>query len=51
MLFGELCRWRKCEEYPLQSSAIAYVPQEPMLFHASIKENIILASPQASEED
>lgn len=30
---------------------IAYIPQEPMLLHASIKENILLARPSASDED
>jgi len=29
---------------------IAYVPQEPMLFHRSIKENIIYGKPNASEK-
>ncbi len=29
---------------------IAYVPQEPMLFHRSIKENIIYGKPNASEQ-
>ena len=28
---------------------IAYVPQEPILFHASIKENILLSHPNASD--
>ncbi len=27
---------------------IAYVPQEPLLFHTSIKDNVILSNPQAS---
>lgn len=31
--------------------SIAYVPQEPLLFHASIRENIMLGRPDASEED
>lgn len=31
--------------------AIAYVPQEPVLFHRSIKENIAYARPNASTED
>lgn len=30
---------------------IAYVPQEPILFHTSIRENIILPYPHASDED
>ena len=30
---------------------IAYVPQEPLLFHASIRENILLGRPNASEKD
>lgn len=29
---------------------IAYVPQEPLLFHASIKENVALSQPDASEK-
>lgn len=28
---------------------IAYVPQEPLLFHASIKENVLLSNPNASD--
>jgi len=31
--------------------AIAYVPQEPLLFHRSIKENIAYAKPEASESE
>lgn len=31
-------------------SSIAYVPQEPLLFHRSIKENIAYGDPDASEE-
>ncbi len=31
--------------------SIAYVPQEPLLFHASIRENILLTNPNASEKD
>jgi ATP-binding cassette subfamily B protein len=31
-------------------SAIAYVPQEPMLFHRSLKENIMYGKPDASDE-
>lgn len=30
---------------------LAYVPQEPLLFHASIRENILLGKPDASEEE
>ena len=30
---------------------IAYVPQEPLLFHASIRDNILLAHPTATEEE
>lgn len=30
---------------------IAYVPQEPLLFHASIRENVRLSNPDASEQD
>jgi ATP-binding cassette subfamily B protein len=30
---------------------LAYVPQEPLLFHASIKENVLLGKPQASEKE
>jgi ATP-binding cassette subfamily B protein len=30
---------------------IGYVPQEPLLFHASIRDNIVLANTQASERD
>jgi len=30
---------------------IAYVPQEPLLFHASIQENVLLARPNASEKE
>lgn len=30
---------------------IAYIPQEPMLLHASVRENILLARPAASDED
>lgn len=31
--------------------AIAYVPQEPMLFHRSLKENIMYGKPDASDKD
>jgi ATP-binding cassette subfamily B protein len=31
--------------------AIAYVPQEPMLFHRSLRENIAYGKPNASEEE
>jgi ATP-binding cassette subfamily B protein len=30
-------------------SQIAYVPQEPLLFHATIKENVLLSQPDATE--
>lgn len=30
---------------------VAYVPQEPLLFHATIKENVLLSNPKASEAD
>lgn len=30
---------------------IAYVPQEPLLFHATIKDNVLLARPDASEKE
>ncbi|MBI4185717.1 ABC transporter ATP-binding protein [Candidatus Berkelbacteria bacterium] len=30
---------------------VAYVPQEPLLFHTSIKENVLLARPTASEKE
>ncbi|MBU1126529.1 MAG: ABC transporter ATP-binding protein [Patescibacteria group bacterium] len=30
---------------------IAYVPQEPILFHTSIKENILLSNPQATDDE
>jgi ATP-binding cassette subfamily B protein len=30
---------------------VAYVPQEPLLFHASVQENVLLAKPNASEND
>lgn len=32
-------------------SQIGYVPQEPLLFHASIKENILLARPDATQKE
>jgi len=32
-------------------NAIAYVPQEPILFHRSLKENIAYGKPSASEEE
>jgi ATP-binding cassette, subfamily B, bacterial len=31
-------------------SQIAYVPQEPLLFHASIKENVLLGQPNADDK-
>jgi ATP-binding cassette subfamily B protein len=30
---------------------IAYVPQEPLLFHTTIKENVLLARPDASDKE
>ena len=30
---------------------IAYVPQEPLLFHASIRDNVLLTDPDSSDED
>jgi ATP-binding cassette subfamily B protein len=30
---------------------VAYVPQEPLLFHATIKENVLLSNPKASDAD
>lgn len=30
---------------------IAYVPQEPLLFHASIRDNVLLANPKAQDKD
>lgn len=32
-------------------SQIAYVPQEPLLFHTSIKENILISKPDASDDE
>lgn len=31
--------------------AIAYVPQEPMLFHRTLKENILYGNPKATDEE
>ena len=31
--------------------AISYVPQEPLMFHRSLRENIAYGSPEASEDD
>ena len=31
-------------------SQIAYVPQEPMLFHSSVRDNVAIARPDASDE-
>lgn len=31
--------------------AVAYVPQEPMLFHRTLRENIMYGKPDATEED
>jgi ATP-binding cassette subfamily B protein len=30
---------------------IAYVPQEPLLFHASIRDNVVLSSPDATDDE
>ncbi len=30
---------------------IAYVPQEPLLFHASVRDNILLSKPDATDEE
>lgn len=30
---------------------IAYVPQEPLLFHASIRDNVLLSKPDATDEE
>lgn len=40
----------KISQFDLRSS-IAYVPQEPMLFHRSIKENIAYGNPGSSDGD
>lgn len=32
-------------------SSLSYVPQDPFLFNASIRENLMLVKPEASEED
>ncbi len=34
-----------------RGGAVAYVQQDPVLFHASITENLVFARPGASEED
>lgn len=51
---GEI-RWgaHRLEDYRLDAlhAAIAWVPQEPFLFSASIAENIALARPEASREE
>ena len=31
--------------------AVAYLPQEPMLFFSSIRGNLLLARPEATDED
>jgi ATP-binding cassette subfamily B protein len=41
---------RKVAQTELRRS-IAYVPQEPLLFHTSIKENVLLAQPDATDAD
>ena len=30
---------------------VAYVPQEPLLFHATVKENVLLSDPKATDAD
>ena len=35
----------------LKKEHSAYVPQDPILFHRSLKENIIYGNPEASDED
>lgn len=39
---------RKLRQIDLRQQ-IAYVPQEPLLFHATIKENVLLGRPKATE--
>jgi ATP-binding cassette subfamily B protein len=41
---------RKLRQTELRQN-IAYVPQEPLLFHASIKENVLLAQPDATDAE
>jgi ATP-binding cassette subfamily B protein len=41
---------RELSQHQLRSQ-IAYVPQEPLLFHRSIKENIAYGKPEASEAE
>ncbi|MGB3945820.1 MAG: ABC transporter ATP-binding protein [Candidatus Saccharimonadales bacterium] len=41
---------RDVSQHSLRES-IAYVPQEPMLFHRSLRENIAYAKPHATERD
>lgn len=41
---------RKVRQADLRKQ-IAYVPQEPLLFHASIRENVLLARPNASGKE
>lgn len=36
---------------PAWRRSISYVPQEPFLFHASVRENMLLVAPQATEEE
>jgi ATP-binding cassette subfamily B protein len=41
---------RKVRQTDLRSQ-IAYVPQEPLLFHTTIKENVLLSQPNATDTD
>ena len=44
---------RKLEDYDLNSfrNRIGYVPQDPQLFNASVRENMLWSSPESSEKD
>ena len=44
---------RELDEYNLNSyrNRVGYIPQEPQLFNASIRENLLWSSPTASEDD
>ncbi|SDO00300.1 ABC transporter ATP-binding protein [Alkalicoccus daliensis] len=39
------------ESIPALRETISYVPQDPFLFHGSVKENMQLVRPEATEED